>query len=188
MRRPESFAAAQVEPMRAVGHDRIAIEDAVAVGAMFACITRVADSLGFTYPNAASREMTARRLLGAGYGAPPVERHGSRRFAGAWAAMQEAVETTPGHADPELRKQVFAWIERDARTGDAPLAELPSELHVLLRKGSRNAFTITDEDIAALRGQGMHEAAVFEVVVAMAAAAGASRYAIAMDALDGAPR
>lgn len=184
MRRPESFGAAQVERMREAGHDRLSMEDAVAVGTMFACITRVADSLGFAYPNATSQAMTARRLLGAGYGPMPAELRGPRRFAAAWADLKRAVETTPGHAEPELRQRVFAWIERDARSADADLGELPSELHGLIRKASRNAYQITDEDIAALLEQGWHEGAVFEIVVAIAASAGASRYAIAMNAID----
>jgi alkylhydroperoxidase family enzyme len=188
MRRPESFGAAvpakEFERMREAGHDRVAMEDAVAVGTMFACITRVADSLGFAYPNAGTQAMTARRLLGAGYAPVPAELRGDRRFAEAWSSLAQAVQTTPGHAEPELRQRVFAWIDRDARRADADLDELPRELQGLVRKASRNAYTITDEDIAALLGQGWHEGAVFEIVVAIAASAGASRYSIAMDAID----
>lgn len=184
MRRPERVDAAPFERMREAGHDRIAMEDAVAVGTMFACITRVADSLGFPSPNAASRAMVARRLLGGGYGPMPAELRGPRRFAAVWADLKRAVETTPGHAEPELRQRVFAWIERDARSADAELGELPAELHGLIRKASRNAYEITDEDIAALLDQGWHEGAVFEIVVAIAASAGASRYGIAMEAID----
>jgi alkylhydroperoxidase family enzyme len=184
MRRPESFDATQFERMREAGHDRVAMEDAVATGAMFACITRVADSLGFPHPNAATRKLAARYLLGAGYGSAPAELRGPRRFAQAWANLQRAVEATPGHAEPELRQRVFAWIDRDARGADADLDELPRDLHGLIRKVSRNAYKVTDEDIAELLGRGWHEGALFEIVVAIAAAAGASRYAIAMDAID----
>ena len=67
---------------------------------------------------------------------------------------------------------------------DAELSELPSDLHALIGKGSRNAYQISDEDIAALLGNGWQEDAVFEIVVAMATSAGATRYAIAMDAID----
>ena len=184
MRRPESFGPAQLEPMRAAGHDRVAIEDAVAVGAMFACILRVADSLGFAYPNSITQDMAARYLLGKGYGPSPSELVGARRYAKLWGDLQQAVENTPGHTEPELRKQVYAWIERDARNADAQLSELPSDLHTLIRKGSRNAYQISDEDIAALLAKGWRDGAVFEVVVAMATSAGATRHAIAMDAID----
>lgn len=188
MRRPESFGAAlhseEFERMREAGHDRIAMEDAVAVGTMFACITRVADSLGFAYPNAATQAMTARYLLGAGYAPAPAELVGSHRYAEAWADLKRAVETTPGYAELEVRRRVFAWIDRDTRSADADLHELPRELHGLIGKASRNAYQITDEDVAALLDQGWHEGAVFEIVVAIAASAGASRYAIAMDAID----
>lgn len=184
MRGPERFGPAQLKPMRAAGHDRVAMEDAVAVGAMFACILRVADSLGFAYPNSATREMAARYLLGNGYGPSPGELLGRRRYAKLWDELRQAVESTPGHTKAELRRQVFAWIERDARTADAELSELPSDLHALIGKGSRNAYQISDEDIAALLGNGWQEDAVFEIVVAMATSAGATRYAIAMDAID----
>jgi hypothetical protein len=184
MRRPESFGAAQVERMREAGHDRFAIEDAVAVGTMFACITRVADALGFAYPNTPTQGMTARYLLGAGYAPAPARLAGARRYAEAWAKLEGTVQTTPGHTEPALRRRVSAWIERDARGRDAELGDLPDELRPLLAKASRNAYQITDEDIATLLGRGWHEGAVFEMVVVIAVAAGASRYAIAMDALD----
>lgn len=183
MRAPEHFGPAQLERARAAGLERSAIEDAIAVGSTFACITRVADGLGFPAPNARSRTMATKRLLG-GYGAPPVERSGARRYAAAWDRLVRAVLTTPGHAEPALREQVFAWVERDARSADVALDELPAALHVLVRKGSRNAHTIGDEDIAALLAAGWHERAVFELILALACAAGSTRYAIAMDALD----
>jgi hypothetical protein len=184
MKRPERCGVAQLEPMRAAGHDRIAMEDAVAVGAMFACILRVADSLGFEYPNSVTQEMAARYLLGNGYGPSPGELVGARRYAKLWADLQRAVEMTSGHSKPELRRQVFVWIERDARTADAELDELPSQLHTLLLKGSRTAYQITDQDIAELLRHGWDEGAVFEIVVALATSAGATRYAIAMEAID----
>lgn len=183
MRRPEQFGPAQLERACAAGLGRDAIEDAIAVGSMFACITRVADSLGFEAPNGRTRELATRRLLG-GYGAPPVERTGPRRYARAWDQLRHAALTTPGHAEPRVREQVFAWVERDARTADAELAELLPALQTLARKGSRNAFTIVDEDIAELLASGWHEGAVFEVIVALATAAGSTRHTIGMDALD----
>lgn len=185
MREPERFGAAHFERTLAAGLERDALEDAIAVGSTFACITRVADGLGFPAPGARSRTMATRRLLG-GYGAPPVERSGTRRYAEVWARLCKAVLTTPGHAELALREQLFAWVERDARSGDASLDELPPALHVLVRKGSRNAYTITDEDIAALRGAGWHEGAVFELLVVLGCAAGSTRYAIAMAALEAA--
>jgi alkylhydroperoxidase family enzyme len=184
MRRPESLGVAPFERMREAGHDRISMEDAVAVGAQFACITRVADSLGFPALNLQSKKMTAVYLLGNGYALEPAQRLGPRRYAEGWANLGHAVENTPGHAEPELRRRVFAWIEADARGSEPSLDTLPFDLHPLIRKASRNAYKVTDEDIATLLGKGWHEGAVFEIVVTIAASAGSSRYAIAMDAID----
>jgi hypothetical protein len=184
-RRPERFAAAQFERMREAGHDRRAMEDAAAVAGLFATLTRIADCLGFAYPNPSSKEMTARRLLSAaGYGSMPAELAGPRRYAQLWADLKRAVETTPGHTEPELRQRVYAWTERDARSADAELDALPRELHTLLRKASRTAYQVADEDIDVLLEHGWKQAAVFEIVIALASSAGATRYAIAMDALD----
>jgi alkylhydroperoxidase family enzyme len=185
-RRPERFAAAQLQRMHEAGHDRVAIEDAAAVAGLFATLTRIADCLGFVYPSPASKKMAAARLLSAaGYGPMPAELRGPRRYAQLWADLKRAVETTPGQSKPELRAQVYAWIERDTRSADAVLDELPRELQTVVRKASRIAYQVSDDDVAALLEQGWTQAAVFEIVVALASAAGATRYAIAMDALDG---
>jgi hypothetical protein len=184
MLHPENFGVEQFAAMREAGHDRIAMEDAIAVGAMFATITKIADCLGFEYPNSATKKMTARYLLGAGYGPSTAPLQGSRRYAKPWAELEQAVKTTPGNADPKLRQQVYAWIERDARTADASLGELPGALQGLVRKASRKAHEITDEDITGLLRQRWDEGAVYEIVVAIATAAGAVRYAIAMDVVD----
>jgi alkylhydroperoxidase family enzyme len=188
MLNPERFGAEQFEPMRAAGHDRIAMEDAVAVGAMFAAITRIADCLGFEHPNTATQKMTTRYLLGVGYGPATAELVGPHRFARVWADLRHAVLTTPGHGDAKLREQVYEWIERDARRADAKLDELPRELQALVGKASRKAHAIDDEDMNALLRQGWDEAGAFEIVVAISSAAGASRYAIAMEAIDGLER
>jgi hypothetical protein len=184
MLHPESFRAEQFEAMRAAGHDRVAMEDAVAVGAMFACITRLADCLGFEHPNTQTKKMTTRYLLGAGYGPSPGQLHGPRRFAQLWAELARAVVTTPGNAKPPMRRQVYEWVERDARSGDANLRDLPQELQGLVAKGSRSAHEVTDDDITAMLRKGWDEGGVWEIIVALASSAGATRYAIAMDAID----
>jgi hypothetical protein len=184
MLHPEKFHAEQFEAMRTAGHDRVAMEDAVAVGAMFACITKIADCLGFEHPNAQTKKMTSRYLLGVGYGPATAELGGERRYAKVWADLQQAVLTTPGNADPKLREQVYAWIDRDVRHADARLGELPRELQGLVGKAARNAHRLTDEDVNAPLKQGWDEGGVFEIVVALATAAGASRYALAMDVID----
>jgi hypothetical protein len=128
--------------------------------------------------------VAARYLLGRGYAPAPARLGGARRYAEAWANLERAVQTTPGHTEPDVRQRVFTWIEREARGENPELGDLPDELHTLVTKASRNAYELADEDIATLLGRGWHEGGVFEIVVGIAVAAGASRHAIAMDAID----
>jgi hypothetical protein len=182
-KRPESFGVEEITAMRAAGHERAAIEDAAAVGAVFACALRLADCLGFEVPRRAGVGLTRRYLTGAGYAPTGSRGAGPRRYAEGWAALRRATLTTPGHSPPELRERIYAWVERDARSADAEPAELPERYRRLVTKASRSAYQVSDEDIEALLHE-CEEGELFELIVAISTAAGATRYAIAMDALD----
>ena len=86
--------------------------------------------------------------------------------------VSEAVLTTPGHADPELRAAVEAYAASlGSRAGDVP--ELPGDLRPYVEKVAKHAYKVVDADIDRLRDAGWSEDAIFELT--LAAALGAAR-------------
>jgi uncharacterized peroxidase-related enzyme len=64
---PDDVGAADVRPLRAAGLSDDAVEDAVAVSALFNIYDRIADSLGFEVPSAEDIAKGADALLARGY-------------------------------------------------------------------------------------------------------------------------
>lgn len=64
---PASVTAADVVPLRAVGLDDAAIEEAIHVTVLFNIYDRMADALQFDVPGAAGFAAGARMLLRRGY-------------------------------------------------------------------------------------------------------------------------
>lgn len=64
---PEAVTAADVAPLRAVGLDDAAIEDAIQVTALFSIYDRMADTLDFDVPGTVGFAAGARMLLRRGY-------------------------------------------------------------------------------------------------------------------------
>lgn len=92
------------------------------------------------------------------------------RFASLRNATASALLDANGDTDPELRRAV-------AR-GDAP-----PELTALVQKIRSRAYTVTDEDIDALKGR-YSEDQMFEIIVAAAFGAASERLAAGRRALD----
>lgn len=91
-------------------------------------------------------------------------------------ATRQAVLDGPGRLPAELRQAV-------ARGED------PTDLAPLLAKIRRQAFTVTDDEIAALMapgGRGYDQDEVFDLVVSTTLGAAESRYVAAMAALGAA--
>lgn len=65
-------------------------------------------------------------------------------------------------------------------------AAAPSGGGAYLEKVRAHAYKITDEDIAALRAQGLSEDAIFELTIAAAVGVAQRRLAAAMEAIDAA--
>jgi alkylhydroperoxidase family enzyme len=94
----------------------------------------------------------------------------SDRFAALRDATAEAVLRGPGTTPSALREAV-------AR------GEPPEELRALVEKIQRHAYKVTDEDLAALRGQ-YSEDQLFELVVAAAFGAAEERLRAGLRALE----
>ncbi|MEM9493590.1 MAG: hypothetical protein AAGC55_30860 [Myxococcota bacterium] len=100
-------------------------------------------------------------------------------------ALVRATLNQPGVTAPDLRSAV----EAQAATlsgGERPAAEVPTELDSYVSKVARHAYKVTDDDIAALRGNGYSEDAIFEITVSAAVGASVARLERALEAIDSA--
>lgn len=96
------------------------------------------------------------------------------------AKMQRLVErvlNAPGELDPQTRRAIL-----EERTEGVPPALLP-----YLEKVEHSAWTMTDEDIEALRRAGVSEDQIFEATVAAALGAGLKRLRAGLAALGERP-
>lgn len=80
--------------------------------------------------------------------------------------MVEAILTTPGDADLELRHAVEAFAAGRSQT-------VPDDLRSYVEKVMRNAYKVVDADLVRLREAGYSDDAIFELT--LAAALGAAR-------------
>jgi hypothetical protein len=91
-----------------------------------------------------------------------------------------------GGSRPDLRRAA-ATRAAELSGGSLPAAgALPDSLTAWVDKVARNAWKITDEDVAALRAAGFDEDAIFEITIAAATGAALARYQIAARAIDAA--
>ena len=100
----------------------------------------------------------------------------SWRHAEAVERVAEAVLRTPGETEPELRWNVAAFAAGDD-------VDLPDDLRPYVEKVARNAYKVTDEDVAALRAAGYSDDAIFELTLAAALGAAQIRLAAGLEAM-----
>ena len=102
------------------------------------------------------------------------------------ARLQKVLDAlfSEGGSQPALRRAAVARAA--ALSGGALTAPetLPADLAGWVEKVARQAWKITDEDVAALRAAGYDEDAIFEITIAAATGAGLARYQIAMRAIE----
>lgn len=110
-----------------------------------------------------------------------MARHGDRAAAqqdeasalrSALAELERSVLESPGSVALEVRRSAFG-------------GEVPPELTEIVEKIRRHAYKITDPDIGRLRACGYSEDQLFEITIAAAVGAGASRLGAGMSALRG---
>ncbi len=98
------------------------------------------------------------------------------------ARLKKAVLAGPGVTEPALRQAVHDYA---AHPGDIVPPEVPPALHEYVRKVARQAHTVTDEDMAALRQAGVSQDTLYEITVAAALGAGLGRLQRGLAALEG---
>lgn len=87
--------------------------------------------------------------------------------------LVEAVLDGPGELDPAVRRAI----------AEARYEEAPPALRPYLDKVAHRAWTMTDEDVEALRRAGLSEDRIFEATVAAALGAGLERLRAGLAAL-----
>ena len=101
----------------------------------------------------------------------------------------QAVLTTPGATDPDLRRAVEARAAAlggrpaPAPATDSQAGEVPAELTSYVDKVALHAYKVTDADIEGLLQAGYSEDAIFEITLSAALGAGLARLERGLEAL-----
>lgn len=192
---PDPVGPEDVAALRAKGLTDQTIADAIYVCAGFNIINRVADALGVRVPPLkvfvrgvkfslifGYRILSGLQLAGTG------SRHAYRLkmdnvqrgnnavndpYGSKLRELKEAVLSEPGMLDPTVRKAASL------------AAELPDALGPYVKKVARHAYTVTDEDMTALRQAGYSDDQIFEVTLSAALGAGLVRLESGLCALRG---
>jgi len=98
------------------------------------------------------------------------------RHAEALERVAEAILTTPGDADLELRRAVEAYAAGRSTA-------IPDDLRPYLEKVVRNAYKVTDADVDGLREAGYSDDAIFELTLAAALGAAQARLDAGLQAM-----
>ncbi len=93
------------------------------------------------------------------------------RFEAARRALEDAVLRGPGRTDPALRQRL------------AERRDVPDDLRALVDKIERHAYTVTDEDLAALSSR-YSDDELFEIVVAVSLGSALDRLRAGLRALE----
>jgi alkylhydroperoxidase family enzyme len=94
--------------------------------------------------------------------------------------------TLPGHTDPALRQAIEQRVaQASGRRRGAKEGAIPAALHSYLDKLTRNAYKITEDDLAALHQAGYSDDAIYELSIAAAVGAGAARLERGLEAVRG---
>ena len=181
-KRPWEVCPQTLEPMRAAGLDDEAIEDVGAVGSLFAMFTRVADAFDFAAPTPFETKVM-RLLLKGGYESRDVLGAEFPRHRQGVEATVQASLSASGPTDKDVRIRLARWVEANVR-GQQPEDLQPQALAAFATKQVRGAYKIVDEDFEALTEAGFEDEAIYDIVVVVAVAAGATRYRLFLDALS----
>jgi uncharacterized peroxidase-related enzyme len=175
-RTPVTLTAGDARTVLRQGITPRALEDAIAVAALFNVIGRCADALDYDLPGDTDFDRAAKRLLARGYtfgkGKTPV--HPDHRALA--DVVQRRVLEGPGETRAALR---HAMAERGA--GGPPL-EAPYD--DLARQIGQAAYKVTDEQVASVVERAGSERATFELIVASALGAGLHRWRRGLKALE----
>jgi alkylhydroperoxidase family enzyme len=99
--------------------------------------------------------------------------------------LVDAVLNSPGSSDPSVRRAVEARAAALGGRASATASAVPLALAAYVDKVATRAYTVTDEDVAALRQAGYSEDAIFEITISAALGAAVARLERGLTALKG---
>jgi uncharacterized peroxidase-related enzyme len=175
-RTPDTLTAEDARTVLREGITPQALEDAIAVAALFNVIGRCADALDYDVPGDTDLDRAAKRLLARGYtfGKGKTAVHPDHRALA--NAVQRRVLEGPGETGAALRHAMAARA-----AGGPPLEEPHDDL---ARQIGQAAYKVTDEQVASVVEGPGSERAAFELVVASTLGAGLHRWRRGLKALE----
>jgi len=99
--------------------------------------------------------------------------------------LVHAVLNSSGASDPTVRRAVEARAAAIGGRASATTSAVPQALAPYVDKVAGRAYTVTDEDVAALRQAGYSEDAIFEITISAALGAAMARLERGLVALKG---
>ncbi|WP_207229216.1 hypothetical protein [Ktedonosporobacter rubrisoli] len=175
-RRPGDLRSEDAQAVLGQGVTSQALEDAIAVCALFHITTRCADTLDYQVLSEQDFDRAAGQLLVRGYafGQGKTPPHPDHRVLA--DAMRQRILFGPGKTDASLRQ---AMAER--AIGGPPISPPYDEL---ARQIGEAAYKVTDEQVAKAVEEAGSEKAAFELIVAAALGAGLQRFWRGLEVLD----
>ncbi|GHO90209.1 hypothetical protein KSF_002570 [Reticulibacter mediterranei] len=179
-RRPGELTPEDAWTVLCKGVTSQALEDAIAVCALFHITTRCADTLDYQMLSEKDFDRAAKQLLVQGYafGKGKTPPHPDHRVLA--DAVRQRILFGPGKTDAPLRQ---AMAER--ATGGPPLSAPYDEL---ARQIGEAAYKVTDEQVAKVVEQTGSEKAAFELMMAAALGAGLHRFWRGLGVLEAAQK
>jgi hypothetical protein len=192
---PDQLGSEDVGALRAEGLADQAIADAIYICVGFNIINRVADALGVRVPPPKVFVRGVKFALLFGYkmlsGLPiggTSSRHTYRLKMDNVQSGNDVVDDPYGSKVRQLKEAVLSGpgtLDPTVREAASLAVELPGALGPYVKKVARHAYTVTDEDITALRLAGYLDDQIFEVTVSAALGAGLVRLESGLLALRG---
>jgi uncharacterized peroxidase-related enzyme len=175
-RRPDELTPGDAQAVLYKGVTSQALEDAIAVCALFHITTRCADTLDYQMLSEKDFDRAARQLLVRGYafGKGKTPLHPDHRALA--DAIHQRILVGPGKTDALLRQ---AMAER--AIGGPPLSAPYDEL---ARQIGEAAYKVTDEQVAKVVELTGSEKAAFELIMAAALGVGLHRFWRGLGALE----
>lgn len=179
-RRPGDLTPEDAWAVLCKGVTSQALEDAIAVCALFHITTRCADTLDYQMLSEEDFDQAAKQLLVQGYafGKGKTPPHPDHRVMA--DAVRQRILFGPGKTDAPLRQ---AMAER--ATGGPPLSAPYDDL---ARQIGEAAYKVTDEQMAKVVAQTGSEKAAFELIMAAALGAGLHRFWRGLGVLEAAQK
>jgi uncharacterized peroxidase-related enzyme len=175
-RTPETLTAEDARTVLREGVAPRALEDAIAVAALFNVIGRCADALDYEVPGGSDFDRAAKGLLARGYafGQDKAPAHPDHRALA--DALRRRVLEGPGETAAALRRGMAE------RAAGGPPVEAPYD--DLARQIGQAAYKVTDEQVAQVAEQAGSQRAAFELIVASALGTGLHRWRRGLEVLE----